>query len=138
MLSQIRTANRLQTDFVSEIVLKFIRTSPGEEFMAYKSYQNLIIPYFSRNPNHGVTKLPIAFDGISTLPEWPMFTNSTRKYLDMEKQSRMVVRNRLREKYCKFLKDPEGFIRQNVASKCKTPAAIAILLMFLLSVNINL
>ena len=66
--------------------------------------------YLFSDPNVGITKLPVVVEKVDDLPKWPKFTNASREFLDMESLSRMLVGKRLREKYCSFLDDPEGFI----------------------------
>ena len=43
--------------------------------------------------------------------------NSSREYLDMESGSQMIVRKRLREKYCEFLRDPEGYTKRHASTE---------------------
>ena len=76
----------------------------------------LVSKYFSSDPNLGETKLPITLNKVDSLPKWPKFTYSKREYLDMESLSRMTIKNRLRETYCNFWKDPEGFTKRQATS----------------------
>ena len=76
----------------------------------------LVPKYFCSDPNLGETKSPITLNKVASLPKWPKFTYSKREYLDMESLSRMIIKNRLRETYCSFWKDPEGFTKRQATS----------------------
>ena len=76
---------------------------------------SLILFLLYRNPNSGITKLPLTVNNVNTLPEWPSYTSSKEEYLDMRSLSQMVVGTKLRKKYCEFLMDPEG-----VTARAKT------------------
>ena len=89
--------------------------------------------YFRSDPNLGETKLPITLNKVDSLPKWPKFTYSKREYLDMESLSRMVIKNRLRETYCNFWKDPEGFTKQATSMGVKHLAQVLLVVVATLS-----
>ncbi|CAB4026909.1 Hypothetical predicted protein, partial [Paramuricea clavata] len=71
------------------------------------------------DPNSGTRKLPIVVDKFDSLPLWPQYSDSNEEFLDMESFSQMTVRTKLREKYCTFLNDPEGFIKKETSGSTK-------------------
>ncbi|XP_046863864.1 acetylcholinesterase-like [Xenia sp. Carnegie-2017] len=57
------------------------------------------------NPNKGKPKLPKDFENVN-LPNWPLHTPNGEEYLKMESLNKMVVKTKLREKYCDFWSTP--------------------------------
>ena len=51
----------------------------------------------------------------------------------MESLSRMVIKNRLRETYCNFWKDPEGFTKQATSMGVKYLAQVLLVAVATLS-----
>ena len=51
----------------------------------------------------------------------------------MESLSRMIIKNRLRETYCNFWKDPEGFTKQATSMGVKHLAQVLLVVVATLS-----
>ena len=65
----------------------------------------------------GTTKLPIVAGKVPTLPTWPRHINTTQEFMDFQDLSKTAIQTKLREKYCKFLENPEGLALEFVTNK---------------------
>ena len=54
---------------------------------------------------------------VPTLPTWPRHINTTQEFVDFQDLSKTVIQTKLREKYCKFLENPEGLALEFVTNK---------------------
>ncbi|XP_046863092.1 acetylcholinesterase-like isoform X2 [Xenia sp. Carnegie-2017] len=69
-----------------------------------------LISYFANfaktgHPNRGKPELPEEFENVN-LPNWPLHSPNGEEYLEMQSLNRMIVKTKLREKYCDFWSTP--------------------------------
>ena len=57
---------------------------------------------------------------VPTLPTWPRHINTTQEFVDFQDLSETAIQTKLREKYCKFLENPEGLALEFVTNKSVT------------------
>ncbi len=47
------------------------------------------------DPNSGRTKLPFMVDKVDTLPRWPLHTNNSQEFLNMQDLSQFTGQNKV-------------------------------------------
>lgn len=88
----------MKTMYYMEVIFQSKDDAPFAQIKLHYAF------HFS-NPNKGKPTLPKDFENVN-LPNWPRHTPNGEEYLKMQSLNKMVVKTKLREKYCDFWNTP--------------------------------
>jgi hypothetical protein len=73
------------------------------------SYYIVYIICTYSDPNVGVKRIEYNKKEFQILTSWPQFTNNSETYIEFKHLYEVAIGKNIRQKYCEFWNDPEGF-----------------------------